>query len=661
MTRYMFNKGLTGKRPAGTCLTGFLGRSAKLVAAGVVVAVGLFSGGVAQAITLDEVVLMIRAGVSEQVILQTINADPQEHSLTPQEVARLRSQGVSDRVIEALGGVVDEDMAAGPETGVTGLVQQERDAGAQAAAEQQAFEDARMAAEVERMRAESARLSAEARRSAPATIRGTARELALGRELLKEKDWFGAAKAFRSFLDSGADPASVEGHEARFGLATALKNAGVYHGAAGELVELLQGGPDLPRFVDGFRMLRELRREIRYSPPVMETFTRFYIGNKPMPVQDEINYFLGEFFYDYNNFHRARAQFEMVSDQSPALQAGGHYLTGLSLVKERKFRSAVELFENAIVASERADKGDQEAIRINHLSYLALARIAFEVGNYDGAIYYYRKLPLSSPKVGDALYESGWTYFMKGDYRNALGVFHAMHSPYMNFRYHPDLLILEATAYMDLCKFADAREAVTLFNDVYAANTVNLKQFIGNYPTPDSLYNGFVESANAEDQAFAELPQVFVEAVLGNIEFYELYRTVRALDRELDALAIEGARLDEFGVSLRNTAQSQRDRYVIELGIKIQQILSGVDRELNEWQIKATEVTYEIDRGEKDVLDAQIKAAYRGETIPEKTSQVRTAGRVLVGDQIQIWPYQGEFWQDELVFYRGILTQECDQ
>ena len=120
------------------------------------------------------------------------------------------------------------------------------------------------------------------------------------------------------------------------------------------------------------------------------------------------------------------------------------------------YRSAVQSFQNAIVATE--ENGSDPEIR--DLGYLALARIAYDSEQHDAAIYYYRKIPKGSYKRATAFYESAWVYFVKGDYSRALGTFQTLHSPYFEHQFYPELWILEATVYMNTCRFGDAEESL---------------------------------------------------------------------------------------------------------------------------------------------------------------------------------------------------------
>ena len=65
-------------------------------------AAGLVTPAVASAVTLDEIVSLTRAGVTETVILALIDRDKTIFTLEPEQLVTLKAQGVSEAVILAM-------------------------------------------------------------------------------------------------------------------------------------------------------------------------------------------------------------------------------------------------------------------------------------------------------------------------------------------------------------------------------------------------------------------------------------------------------------------------------------------------------------------------------------------------------------------------------
>jgi hypothetical protein len=63
------------------------------------------------ALTNESVVKMVKAGLSEGVILSMVNTQPATYSMTPDKLIELKSAGVSDRVVAAM---VERSASTGP-------------------------------------------------------------------------------------------------------------------------------------------------------------------------------------------------------------------------------------------------------------------------------------------------------------------------------------------------------------------------------------------------------------------------------------------------------------------------------------------------------------------------------------------------------------------
>jgi tetratricopeptide (TPR) repeat protein len=661
----------------------------------------------AAAITKEEVITLSKLGIAEPEIIKAIEKDRTVFDLKIQDILALKKAGVKEDVIKFMLSTPEKygATAGTPEQPVAGTPAVEPDAPAKSEEE--------LRAEAERMRleAEKRRRELEAAQESQRKAFADA-QLVRAMELAEDRDFAAAIQQFQQFLDKGGfGPGTDEYYRARFGIAYALSKANLLQSAAKLLVDILLEGPDKQFFQTAFYELRRLRQEIIYSPPDLEELTRFYVGRFSQSFQDEYNYFLGEFFYDYNNFERALNYLDQVSNTSPDYPKA-LYLKGLVMVRNNLFKSAVETFQDAILVAERMGGNPQ----VEDDAWLALARIAYESGNYDGAIYYYRKLRKDSPKLATAFYESAWTYFVKGDYSRAIGTFQVLHSPFFDHFFFPELWILEATVYLNMCHYDYARDALAVWQKRVSVLTVPLKQFLEQQRTPKDHYQSFLKAV--EDRRGTLLPAELTYPVLSNVEFYNLYRTIRQVEDELQKLERSQAALGPFGQDLREQLNQIRQSRLNEVGIKIQQILKGVDAELEEYGIKLKEIevdlidvaTTSLSKEQEEILarkeregvlrqiesfvrrggsEAEIKAfidkqrllqdlkpdeieALRAKkSVPEPiieylfqlTEEEETEGGAIaiVGADALEWPYEGEYWSDEVGGFRSFLREECGQ
>ncbi|MGM0577583.1 MAG: tetratricopeptide repeat protein [Myxococcota bacterium] len=609
----------------------------------------------ARAISQEEVITLTKLGIAPEEIIQAIEKDRSVFDLSVQDILSLKKADVDEKVIqfmlatpkkygEAEAG--DDEEAAPAEAG-------EAPAEEAAPAEPEETEEERRARE-ERMRQEALRMMEEKKAAEEAQRKAYAKGvLAKGRRLAEEGKFVASIQAFQRFLAQGDyPPDSEEAYFAKFGIADALVKAGLHQAAARQLVEVLLAGPDKPFFKTAFEQLRELRSKVNYSPPDLEQLTRFFVGEYSQSFQDQYNYVLGEFYYDYNNWSKALNYLQQVSPGADDY-ARAQYLKGLVEVRNQLFKSAVSSFQNAILATEDNESDPEVA----DLSYLALARIAYENYDHDAAIYYYRKVPSGSYKRAQALYESAWVYFVKGDASRALGTFHTLHSPFFEHRLYPELWILEATTYMNICRYDYAEEALGMFDERIAPLAVPLKEYLNKVLRPEDHYKALVETLNGK--TVWGLPEELTRPVLADIEFYNLYRTIQQIEEEIDTLAPHAGELGTFGQDMLARLKQLRADRVREIGIKIQRVLRDVAATLDEYQTKAREIRVDLRMQRLEKKQQELRELEAG--AEEEAKQKAEAGGAvaIVGSDSWQWPFEGEYWKDEIGSYRAFVSDQC--
>ncbi len=615
--------------------------------------------GTASAITLDQVVQMHKSGLPPQVIIQTLQSTGTTFKLSVSDVKRLKKTGVPQNVIDVMtsgGGGAAPAPEPAPEPAAGGEVDElERMRRLEDTERERIEEDARIREAARRAAdKERKRMEAEERRRVAAALDAA-------RDSLQDGEYARAANLFDQFLKTApaGRPSTLE---AKLGMADALYGLRLYGNAAELYHELLNAGAESRVFTPAFKGLRRCAKRIAYNPVTLESLTNHYVGGQKQPFQDSYNYFLGKFFFDYNRYPEARKYLDEVNSKG-ADYADGQYLLGLIQVAEAgddqddpawpgRILGASQYFQKAVVAG--LNRGED---RVAHLAYLALARIAYSVNLYKVAIYYYRKVPYDSTNYVNSLHESGWSYFLSGDRARGMGIFHTLDGPDWKNSFLPDMHLLEATVFMNTCHFKDAHAALKRITDRFLSLKAPLTRFISTHASPEDLYKAFVLK---QSQKGANLPKVIRSAVITNSEFFDLYTTVTQYRREVARINASGAALgDDLVGRLLATVETRRQEGAIALGIKINQILQAVGDELDTLEIQKTEVQIEIDSAEAENLEKSIEEEYRGPSEVTAAAAAQATATIFVGDQYVNWPFEGEFWADEINSYRSDIKEIC--
>ena len=614
----------------------------------------------ATAVAMDkgQIVQMSEMGLDDRAIMGAIDSAGDELELEEDEVEELRAQGVSDDVIAHLrrrGHIASDEV-------VEDIDDDDLDDVAPAPAPAQEDESEAERRERERLeqereeeiqrRAEELQRQEEEEAQRQRAIEQAATELNQADSFVESGNNMDAARIYLGFLDLNPEYGGEDWYRATFGLAKALVQEGIFSGATTPLLEVLMVGNDGPNFQESFGMLEQLTRNINYQPPILEELTQFYLGDTSDRFQERFNYYMGKFFYDYNRMELALEYLEKIPNSAPEYPQA-RYLAGVASLADEvdDIPGALRNFERAILAAEASTEDDMEDIL--QMGYLALARVFFEVGFFDVALYYYEQIPSESARHADAMFESAWSYFMKNDFERALGAFHSLHSPYYAGRYYPELYILEATAYLNLCNFHKSQRALAEFQSQYLDQRPLLQNYLQETFEPTEYWD-LMETAYSENGSASQLPSLFTNAVLENLAFYNIFQVVRALQEEQRSLTNNIDALGEFGEEVLERVEDQLEMNVEEGGIVVQQRLTEVDQELQRWESNAQQIEFDIQSEERDEMRRQMQN-------PGYERRAGEAGTTLmvVADDWQAWPFEGEYWLDEVDSYRSQMRTEC--
>lgn len=637
----------------------------RVLAGLVFVAVGFaflsFPATPAHALDKDQLVQMTKLGLETESIKGAIDRADDDFKLSKGEIEELRKKGVSEEIIDYLhdkGHVMggDGDKAAdqkqadksGNKDGTAGP------APAPGTADEDKAEDLSEEELEKRVQQKAEKLNEKRaqEKKRKRKLKQLARKLPEIRQLVEDEQNMEAARRYLKFLSYKPEKNSKNWYEAKFWLAKALYQQGILSGASKPLRDVLMAGADRPHFEEAFSMLEDLTAKIGFQPPALEQLTQFYIGDKSQEFKNNFNYYLGKFFHDYQRRDVAIKYLTRV-EEGAADYPEARYLLGVSQLdpKVDKKPEALRNFERAIVAGEAEPGGNQEILE---LGYMALARVFYEVGLYDVALYYYQKIPPDSARSAEALFERAWTYFMKNDFKRALGAFHTLDSPYYEDWYFPDLYILEATVYLNLCRFDKSKQALARFQDNYLDKRPALKRFMKQVQAPKIYWEAVTSPESLEGKDTPTLPDLFADAVLDDLEFYRLYKTVQVLRKEKAQLEANIDNLGDFGETVLARVQQQLQNKIKEGGILVRKRLNEVDEELERWDLAATQISFDIDSEEKEQLERQYKSKHKldRETKPGSTL-------LIVAADWMPWPFEGEYWLDEVKNYRSRLRSQC--
>ena len=295
----------------------------------------------------------------------------------------------------------------------------------------------------------------------------------------------------------------------------------------------------------------------------------------------------------------------------------------LLVTRLRETKEPTDELISDFLAVARDEKLTREA---RNEAALAVARLRYERRDYTGALAAYEQvvLPPLDPGRATLYLEEAWTRYKLGELRAALGILTTLDAPSFRDEFLPDKYLLRALIYRDLChylpakraakeltrRFADSLEAIRNRDDL--TQDVRLRR-AANARGGTQRAARFLQVLELEGERLGRFAGSFGERLYSHLT--KTYELAHAEARRVHQARLEEAVRQEADKLLRAAEQVRLMEY--EVGLKL----------------------YErVKKGAKVVVP------------PEE--------ELLSPSQVA-FPFDGEYWNDELRSYRVHLESRC--
>ncbi|HEY8206885.1 MAG TPA: adventurous gliding motility protein GltC, partial [Myxococcaceae bacterium] len=276
------------------------------------------------------------------------------------------------------------------------------------------------------------------------------------------------------------------------------------------------------------------------------------------------------------------------------------------------------------------------------------------------AIFYYGKVERGGPEWLESLFESSWAHYRIGQYEQALGNLITLSSPFFREEYFPEALVIKAVIYFENCRYRESTMILEDFERIYLPVHDQLEQVTQNEGDASEYYNVLadIQRKNTQSKARSSTDLILERILKLALTDQDLKKTndsILELEQELDAY---GEKSDTFKYAdlskqMLEALKVQRLELVKKAGIMAKGKLEFELGELKKLLANGLRIRFETTSKEKEFLEDMLRAG--GQTATVKPYKDKTA----VADDELYWPYEGEYWRDELGTYRYTLTKGC--
>lgn len=511
----------------------------------------------------------------------------------------------------------------------------------------------------------------------PAVTAGNPTEgMARAKAAFDQKRWAQAAEGMYQVVsgETGDDPGNKQ--LAEFYLAQSLYFLKFYQ-ASFDGFSKIAGNPNHLKFNETLLWMAKLATDLPEPADIISHVGKFsdeHLSRFDNATQKELywklNYLLGRYKYREGEHEEAIKLFQRVDSRADDYVAA-QFFTGVSYIQLKKAVAAVKSFQRVVQAVDEGAKVE-DAGRMRDLARLSMARTMYSSSiqldpetnvpnvkeeNLSAAVKYWNEVDESSEYWLDAHFEEAWAYYMAGQYTRALGNIHTLKSPYFPRAFYPEADILKAIVFFFNCDYEAATIVVARFNQKAQPLKDKLEGILKKYSgegQSEAFYKFLVQVRDGEANLDPEV-EPLVEAALSDRQLLRNIAYVQFLEEESKHFdeAPPNFKSSAVGPYVAEKTKEARANAVKKAGDLAKQRYQRYVDEMAEHLRNGEKILIDITAAQRNLLDQAIKEGQVSAT------ESRIFGVVNPDDEHFIWPFDGEYWRDELGFYRQEVESAC--
>jgi tetratricopeptide (TPR) repeat protein len=479
-------------------------------------------------------------------------------------------------------------------------------------------------------------------------------------KLYDKKDFFSASIELKKVLDGESGDDAKNKQRGEFFMGKTLYQMGFYAGSLAYFDRIVKAGDAHTYHGATLKWLAALSRVLPETSGILQKIGSYDAAalNDPSlkSVHDELLFLLGRNHYNRGgegDFDKAIALFRQVPRDSEFF-IKAKFFEGVTYVRKYQGKPAVDAFKEILLIGEerpqqyRADDVDN----YRELAQLEMARVFYSTQQFDTSIKYFEKLDQNSLDWPESLFEASWAYFMKTLNSKALGNIHTLNAPYFENQFFPESVLLKAVIYFKYCLYDQAEESVADFNDKYNPLTKNLTDLVAKYDDNAEFYE-YVKKVKASKAGLDPVTQRLVMSVLNDKTLLKTFAWVDELNHELEMLqkSDKAWQTTQVAAEVLQELTVQQSVAAADAGKVARDRVARLARELGAMSRDGSKIKFEILEAKGNRLTAEARGTRVAADHKEEP--------IIVDDEHFQWKFDGEYWKDELGYYRFKIRSRC--
>ena len=366
-----------------------------------------------------------------------------------------------------------------------------------------------------------------------------------------------------------------------------------------------------------------------------------------------LKYILAKKYFRQGKYQKALASLNGTIPKNHSAKPFALFLEGSIFSILKKHSSAISAYNECIRSSNSASSYGNEnrkrQLNINRdYCIVGKARSNFSTGKYEQANLDYLDLSKSSHIWPEVLFEEAWNSFYMRDYNRTLGKLVTYKAPFLSFIHNPEIDVLRALTYMELCLWKDTLKVVDEFYAVNEAEHAQLKKFLRKHGKDYKYFYLLAKSRLNGKKRGNKLLIRMLSSITRDPSFREMFDFFQTGKDELEIInKLPKSRMKNIlKLNLKDALILQRNL----VGAYVRKSMHLAWHQVNKTFSDMSYIKLEVLSRRKESLYGSAESMNRGR------GDIKNLKRT---DKQYFWTFNGEFWADELGDYVFSLKSEC--
>lgn len=383
---------------------------------------------------------------------------------------------------------------------------------------------------------------------------------------------------------------------------------------------------------------------------------RIDVNSVPTQNRDMLYFRMGEIKQKSGQYSEAMQLYAKVGVQS-RYYLNALYNSGLSQAEANQTDLALNTFQKLLNSRSTANVTDTNKVA----AQMAIARTLYQKKDWDGSVEAYSKIPRDHVLWHDSIFERSWAMLRGARFRSALSNFQTLHSSYYDNFYIPETLLLRSIVYLYICKYDEMEKVLTLFDKQYGPVEKSIASFLNSSSSAESYFQeinkAYLIKNNEEAKQKTKISYVALRHVAEEGNVRRSFSYIRKLLEERKMIdsnpQIKSSAIGAYSLKLLvNRTKSAKAL----TGDMVKAHLQNMLADLKDLKEQSSLIRYEMINGKKESLKKKIA----GKDLGEVQVDDQRDRSFYVQNGYEYYPFQGEFWLDEVGNYHYLGQQNCE-